>query len=113
MGQAEHPYLEAKAVNFFSLKVTRDSKLIPMRDVDGHIHSAQFVSPDGDKRYMTGAVKKGHFHLVGDFKEMHSGKTIIAEGYATAATIHQGAGLPVATAFDGNNLKPPLRRQSD
>jgi hypothetical protein len=38
-----------------------------------------------------------------------TGKTwccVVAEGYATAASIHEATGLPVAVAFDAGNLAP-------
>ena len=31
---------------------------------------------------------------------------VVAEGYATAATLHEATGLPVAAAFNAGNLKP-------
>jgi putative DNA primase/helicase len=31
---------------------------------------------------------------------------LIAEGYATAASVHEATGRPVVVAFDAHNLKP-------
>ena len=48
-----------------------------------------------------GLAKKGHFHLIG----MPTSIVLVAEGYATGATLHEATGLPVAIAFDAGNLR--------
>ncbi|HYS42756.1 MAG TPA: DUF3987 domain-containing protein, partial [Geobacteraceae bacterium] len=44
----------------------------------------------------------GHFHTIGKAKDK---TVVIAEGYATGATIHQATGHCVLVAFDSGNLK--------
>lgn len=99
----EHPYLKSKGVNSFGLKTFKGSLLVPVEDMAGIIHGMQFIAPDGTKKFKTGTNKTGHFCGMGEAK----GDTIcIAEGYATAATVHQATGYPVLVAFDADNLKP-------
>jgi putative DNA primase/helicase len=74
-----------------------------VRSLDNTLHGLQFISPDGSKKFKTGTVKQGHFHLIG--KPVDS-TMIICEGYATGASIHQATGHAVLVAFDAGNLKP-------
>ena len=98
----ENPYLKRKSVNAYGLKSFNDSLLVPVQDMQGIIHGLQFISPDGSKKYKTGTNKAGHFFKVGSSKD----KTIICEGYATGASIHQATSHAVVIAFDAGNLLP-------
>jgi putative DNA primase/helicase len=107
------PYLEAKHVKAHGLRFTpHGAAVVPLSDVAGKIHGLQFLrtAKQADERrrpakefWPRGLAKKGHFHLLG-----HQPHWIIlvAEGYATAATLHEATGYPVACAFDAGNLKP-------
>ncbi|MBC8017062.1 MAG: toprim domain-containing protein [Verrucomicrobia bacterium] len=98
-----NPYLKKKGVNSYGLKSFKDSLLVPVQDMAGVIHGMQFIAPDGTKKFKTGTNKTGHFYGIGEAK----GATLcIAEGYATAASVHQATGYPVLVAFDAGNLKP-------
>lgn len=97
-----HPYLVRKGVRAFGLRQSRDALVVPIKDITGTIHSLQFITPDGDKRFLTGGAIAGHFAGIGKLGTvMH-----IAEGYATAASIHQATGDAVAIAFNAGNLEP-------
>lgn len=99
----QNPYLKRKGVNSYGLKVFKDSLLVPVQDLAGTTHGMQFIAPDGSKKFKTGTNKAGHFYGMGTAK----GDTLlIAEGYATAASVHQATGYPVLVAFDAGNLKP-------
>lgn len=101
------PYLNKKAVPAFGVKVDdQDNLLIPLRDVNGFIHSMQLITPDGEKRFERGGKKAGHFHVIDPEKAFGQGPILIAEGYATAATVHLATGRPVVCAFDSGNLLP-------
>jgi len=98
-----NPYLKSKGVKAYGLKTFKDSLLVPVQDMAGTIHGMQFIAPDGTKKFKTGTNKTGHFYGMGEPK----GETLcIAEGYATAASVHQATGYPVLAAFDAGNLKP-------
>ena len=105
-------YLAAKKVQGYGLRYTGNgTATLPMLDTHGRIHGLQFLrtpaAAERSKRpakefWPKGIVKKGHFHLIGS----PSWLVLIAEGYATAATLHMATGHPVAVAFDAGNLLP-------
>lgn len=96
------PYLFDKGVRGYGLRYARDAVVVPLRDIDGLWRGLQFINADGSKRFLTGTAKKGAFHLIGMLDKW----LMIAEGYATAATIHEATTTPVAVAFDAGNLLP-------
>lgn len=98
-----NPYLQRKGVNAYGLRVLKDSLLVPVKDIGGTLHGLQFISPDGSKKFKTGTNKHGHFCTIGKAK---GDTVVIAEGYATASSIHQATGHCVLVAFDSGNLKP-------
>lgn len=68
----------------------------------------QFIQNDGSKKFLTGTPKRGAFHMVGAV-DADVPVLAVAEGYATAATVHEVTGWPVAVAFDAGNLEPVAR----
>lgn len=55
-----------------------------------------------EKQYFpAGLSKQGCFHLIGGTPTWIY---LVAEGYATAASLHQATNMPVAVAFDAGNL---------
>ncbi len=102
---ADHPYLARKGVGAHGLKQQSDGRLIiPLCDENGALHSVQTISATGEKRYLSGGRKHGCFHLIG--KVDPSGAFLIAEGYATGASLHEATGLAAAVACDCANLQP-------
>lgn len=95
-----HPYLIEKGVRSHGLRLHRSALLVPMQDGNGVIHSLQFIDGEGNKRFLSGGLKKGCYFLIGSPAEC----LCIAEGYATAATIHEVMDYSVAVAFDAGNL---------
>lgn len=107
-------YLAQKCVGAHGVRFTDSgSVVIPMMDSAGQVHGLQFILPKGHPhRSKTGRGKTywpaglavtGHFHLIGN--PAAADVCLIAEGYATAATLHEASGLPVAVAFSANNLQ--------
>jgi phage/plasmid primase-like uncharacterized protein len=98
-----HPYLTRKGVTAHGLRQDRRGNLlVPMRDVDGKLWGVQTITPDGGKLYMAGGKKQSMHAMLG---EVRPGQPlIIAEGFATAATMREVTGLAVAVAFDSGNL---------
>lgn len=82
----------------------RGSLVVPMRDASGHLWSLQSINGQGTKLFPLYGRKQGCFHVLGE----PAGATTlaIAEGYATAASVHEATGWPVAVAFDAGNLLP-------
>ncbi len=95
-----HPYLVKKGVKCHGLRLHKGLLVIPMRDSAGNLHSLQFIDDAGNKRFLSGGRKKGCYFVLGSPVD----SLCIAEGYATAATIHESTGFPVAMAFDAGNL---------
>jgi phage/plasmid primase-like uncharacterized protein len=99
-----HPYLKRKRIEPHGLRVdNRNRLLVPMRDLDGKLWSLQSISENGEKHYTAGGRKQGLHAFVGTYDP--SKPLVFAEGFATAASIHQATGLPVAVTFDSGNLK--------
>ena len=60
---------------------------------------------DGRKTFLTGGRKRGCYYAIGRPVDA----LCIAEGYATAASIHEATGQATACAFDAGNLEPVAR----
>ncbi len=101
---ADHPYIVRKGTKpVGDIHVTDDGKLvIPVFDEHGEPMSLQFITGDGGKRFLTGGqIQSGLFPILGGY-----GPLYIAEGYATAATVHEATGETVLAAFNAGNLLP-------
>lgn len=95
-----HPYLKRKRVHAYGIRQLRDMLLIPARDVHGELHTLQFISADGTKRFLTGGRKAGCYFAIGRVSNL----LLLAEGLATASTLHQATDAAVAVCFDCGNL---------
>ena len=97
-----HGYLVAKGIPAHGIKQDGARLLIPLQNERGEITSIQTIDGQGAKRFTAGGKVKGSFHLIGQPDDV----LVIAEGYATAASIHEATGHPVAVAFNAGNLEP-------
>ena len=100
-----HPYLQRKRVQAIGVRQLRDMLVIPARDVAGTLHTLQFISPDGSKRFLTGGRIRGCYYAIG----RPVGVLLLAEGLATASTLHMATGAAVAVCFNCGNLEPVAR----
>lgn len=108
----ESEYLARKGVGAYGLRFTAGgAAVLPLLDTAGKMHGLQFLRTAAQAKerrrptkefWPVGVVKKGHFHLVGTPQHV----VLVAEGYATAASLHMATGYPVAVAFDAGNLGP-------
>ena len=96
----DHPYLAKKRVNSYGLRRLRDMLLVPARDHDGVLHTIQFISPDGTKRFLTGGRISGCYCPIGRVGDA----LLLCEGFATAATLYQATGHATAACFTCGNL---------
>lgn len=105
----ESDYLHRKHVQGHGVRYSPQGALvIPMLNVAGLIQGLQIIRGKAQMRagklekefWPAGLTKKGHFHQIGMIGEV----VLVAEGYATAASLHEATGLPVAVAFDAGNL---------
>ncbi len=106
------PYLTRKAVQGYGVRYEASGALlVPLRDAAGSLWNLQTILPaqpaqGSDKLFMKGGRKSGLWHMLGIVDVSAAPATVlIAEGYATAASLHQATGYPVACAFDAGNLK--------
>ena len=101
--QTDHPYLAAKGVSAHpGLKLGRDGViLVPVFGPGGKVMSLQRIWPDGSKRFLTGGQTSGGFFAI----RGADGPLFVAEGYATAATVHAATGHTTLAAFNAGNLK--------
>lgn len=104
----ESAYLTHKGVQPYGVRFGAGGwLLVPVRDVTGKLWNVQRIAPKkpalgSDKLFTKGGRKSGLWHWCGD--PAGAGVLLIAEGYATAASLHQATGRPVAVAFDAGNL---------
>lgn len=108
----ESDYLKRKGVGAFGVRFSPSGAMvIPIADIAGNLHGLQLIRTGAqakaskDKEYWpAGLAKKGHFHLIGAPRD--GGVVLLVEGYATGASLRMATDLPVAIAFDANNLQP-------
>lgn len=103
-----HAYLIRKRVQPHGVRQLDRRLVIPLRDADHKLWSLQFIAPDGTKRFLPGGRKAGCYYAIGKVDTTHR-VLCIAEGFATAASIHEANGQPVAVAFDCGNLEAVAR----
>lgn len=108
-GQSD--YLKRKGVHAFGLRYSPSGNgtlAIPMQR-DGRVVGLQIIrgAERGNKLekqyWPAGMDKVGAYHLIGGIPR---GLVLVAEGYATAASLHMATGLPVAVAFDAGSIMP-------
>jgi antirestriction protein ArdC/phage/plasmid primase-like uncharacterized protein len=101
-------YMKAKGIRpepgvFTDLRT--QTTYVPATDVNGKLWTIQYIREDGTKRFAKNSRKEGCFHVVGGIKALvKSPILVIAEGYATAATLSQTLGFATIAAFDSGNL---------
>ena len=101
----EHPYLQRKGIGVHGARVTGDGRLVvPLYGQDGTLATLQYISHDGGKLYHPGGQTGGKFWMIGSLDE--PGTLFVAEGFATAATIHETTNRPVVVAYSASNLVP-------
>ena len=103
---SEHAYLLKKRVKPDGLRQYGEALLVPLRDRHGKLWSLQSIYPNGDKCFLVGGRVKGCFFALGELPSSGASgsKVILAEGFATASTLHAASGLPVVAAMNAGNL---------
>lgn len=105
------PYMQAKGLGVpgGGVYLGKDgTTCLPAQDVDGKVWTMQYIQPDGTKRFASGGKKEGCFHPVGGSRGMDevlkAPAIVIAEGYATAASLAKELGFATIAAFDSGNV---------
>ncbi|HNO21241.1 MAG TPA: toprim domain-containing protein [Nitrosomonas sp.] len=100
--QADHPYLVKKAVQPYGARLYCNALAISIYNEGNRLVNLQFIDPEGCKRFLSGGRKHGCFYIIGDL----SPRILIAEGFATGASLFKSCGQRVVIAFDAGNLLP-------
>lgn len=109
--EGDSEYLVRKGVKAHGLRFSPSGNgtcAVPMCDMTGKIWGLQILR--GKRRegklekefFPRGLIKKGNFHTLGVIRDL----VLIAEGYATAATLFEATGIATVAAFDAGNLRP-------
>jgi len=100
--QSQHAYLLKKRIQTHGARLYRDALVIPIYNESDQLVNLQFITPEGDKRFLSAGRKRGCFHIIGDLSE----KILVSEGFATGASLFEDCGQRVVIAFDAGNLLP-------
>lgn len=104
-----HPYFLRKSLPNASCLVYEGNVIVPMR-IDGEHHrelvNVQKISPEGEKRFLTGGRAKGAVHRIGPERVK---ETWFCEGYADALTLRMALAqmyrsAAVVVCFSAGNL---------
>ena len=101
--KSQHNYLIEKNILPYGVRLWKGHLIIPLFDENFALCSLQIIDSKGNKRFMADGRKRGCFFIIGDES---ASKTLICEGYATGASLHQHTGDRVVVAFDAGNLLP-------
>lgn len=111
--QDSTPYLRNKEIGIHQGAFTDregQTTYLPVIDVEGKQWSMQYIKEDGTKRFAKDSRKEGCFHAVGGLEAVAAAPVlIVAEGYATAASIAEASGQATVAAFDSGNLLPVVK----
>lgn len=96
--------------NHYRLRMAVGALVVPMHDAHGNVCGIQFIYPKdhpraakaGKEFWPAGMAMGGTFGVIGHINR--TGVLLVAEGYATAASLHEATGQSVAYAFSANNL---------
>jgi putative DNA primase/helicase len=82
-----HPYMERQGLSMagaFGVRVDRDGWLVVPGYRDGQMVTYQRISPEGEKRFATGAPVQGSCHTI---ERRGATMTVVVEGWADAVSI--------------------------
>lgn len=97
-----HPYLTRKKIQPHGIKINKYGALtIALYNEKLELVNLQFIDADGNKRFLKGGKKKDCFCWLGSPTET----ILVAEGFATAASLHEHKGFQTFVAFDKGNLE--------
>ena len=134
-----HSYLRAKGIGANGARIgdwpvidpdtgeirytDRGALILQVRDFDKRVHSVQaIIERTGEngrreftKLFLRDGAKRGHFFPIGQPRKGADGSLtfIVAEGFATAASVHEATGHGCVVAFDAGNLAPVCRNIRD
>lgn len=100
-----HPYLRRKKIAAFGIRVNEEGKLlIPIFNESNQLQSIQFINLLGKKKNLSKAKMTGGYFVIPPTEGADSDVILIAEGYATGASLHMASGLETWISFGIGNL---------
>lgn len=104
----DHPYVRRKGIQPHGSRVTGDGRLVVPLYRNGELSSLQYISEDGSKTYHSGSSTKAAYWQIGSDDE--GGPLYVAEGFATAASIHEATGQPCIVTYSASNIPLTVER---
>lgn len=102
-----HPYLMSKGItdpeSLKSIKQLGKNLLIPAYQ-NKELVAVQKINPDGGKYFGKGEQLRGSSLFIGRWSEAKEKGLLMAEGFATAASLHKATGQPVMVTFNAHNM---------
>ena len=102
-----HDYLTKKQIKNYGLKTIGSSLVVPLystTNVKPEIRSLQYISPTGEKRFVSASEVKGSVFIVGfswsEWSDLE--QVLVVEGVATAMSVFMATNLPVVCVFSAN-----------
>jgi hypothetical protein len=108
----EHRFRESYRSGFTKQEHTRRGSpqpalMIPLRTIeDERLQTAEYISADGDKDYAYGLPTRGACYIYGEFDPTRP--VYLAEGIATAGTVHQLTGCMTIRCGSAGNFRAVL-----
>lgn len=107
---SNHGYLKRKSVEPGPCRLAADGRLVmPLQDANGKLMSLQFIAPEKregytDKLLLKDGKKQGCYCPLPAKEGQEQGPLLIAEGFATAMSLHMATGFEAWVAIDCHNL---------
>ena len=104
-------YMKAKDITAYTYEsapkiINKNTLCVPLTDTEGKIWSLQYIQEDGTKRFAKGSRKEGCYHAIyGEGGLKAAPAIVIAEGFATAATLAKTLGTATVATFTASNLE--------
>ena len=103
---ADNPYLIKKGIQPHSALFDRSSGrlVVPIYNGKGELISLQYIADSGEKRFLSGATVVGGLWFIGSSPSSADERIYAAEGFATAASIHEATGSLCYIAYSASGL---------
>jgi putative DNA primase/helicase len=98
--QHDHQYLIKKGIQPHGARLYKGALVIPLFDQNRQLTNVQLIQADGTKRFLSGGKKKSCYWTIGE----PTPRILIAEGFATAASLFEESHSMAVIAFDCGNL---------
>jgi putative DNA primase/helicase len=98
-----HPYIIRKGIQPHRARQSGAALVLDYQNGNGIITTLQFIQADGSKKFLAHGGVGGASHRFGGTL---IDSIILAEGFATGATLHEATSYPVAVCGSAGNLRP-------